>query len=138
MQQNLLEATAKYKHAADKKRRLVEFDVGDFVWAILTKDQFSVGEYNKLAVRKIGPLEIIAKINSNAYKLKLPSHICTLDVFNVKHLVPYHGDSSEDETMNSRVNSLTPGGNDVVQVEANEYMDALDRSKARRAAPKRY
>ncbi|KAJ8630683.1 hypothetical protein MRB53_024006 [Persea americana] len=137
-QHNLLEAAAKYKHVADKKRRLVEFEVGDFVWAILTKDQFSVGEYNKLAARKIGPLEIIAKINSNDYRLKLPSHIRTLDVFNVKHLVPYHGDSSEDETANSRANSLPPGGSDVVQIEADEYMNALDRSKACRAAPKRY
>ncbi len=36
--QNLLQATSKYKRVADKKRRLVEFEVGDIVWAILTKD----------------------------------------------------------------------------------------------------
>jgi len=51
---------------ADKKRRALEFQVGDFVWAVLTKDRFSVGEYNKLSARKIGPLEIIEKINPNA------------------------------------------------------------------------
>ncbi|KAA8524224.1 hypothetical protein F0562_010647 [Nyssa sinensis] len=44
---NLVEATVKYKAAADKKRG---FDVGDFVCAILVKDHFSVREYNKLAV----------------------------------------------------------------------------------------
>ena len=97
-----------------------------------------IGEYNKLAARKIGPLEIIAKINSNAYRLKFPSHIRTSDVFNVKHLVPYHGDSSEDETLHSRSNSFTAGGNDEVQIEADGYMDALNRNKARRAGPKRY
>jgi hypothetical protein len=47
------------------------------VWAILNKDKFLVGEYNMLASWKIGLLEIIEKINSNAYKLKLPSHIKT-------------------------------------------------------------
>jgi hypothetical protein len=32
-----------------------------------------VGEYNKLATRKVGLVQIIAKINPNAYRLKLPS-----------------------------------------------------------------
>lgn len=94
------------------KRRAVEFEIGDLVWAILTKDRFSVGDYNKLAARKIGPLEILEKINLNAYRLKLPSHITTSDVFNVKHLVSYIGDLSTEDS-NSRVNSLKPGKDDV-------------------------
>ncbi|GKE35615.1 hypothetical protein Tco_1454937, partial [Tanacetum coccineum] len=76
-------------------------------------DRFPVGEYNKLSAKKIGPLEIVEKINSNAYRLKLPSHIRCSDVFNVKHLIPYHGDSSDDDlAMNSRTNFVYPGGND--------------------------
>ncbi|GKE59740.1 hypothetical protein Tco_1510107, partial [Tanacetum coccineum] len=60
-----------------------------------------------------GPLEIVEKINSNAYRLKLPSHIRCSDVFNVKHLIPYHGDSSDDDlAMNSRTNFVYPGGNE--------------------------
>nr|GEV98651.1 putative reverse transcriptase domain-containing protein [Tanacetum cinerariifolium] len=51
--------------------RHVDFEVGDFVWAVLTKDHFSVGEYNNLSAKKIGPLEIVEKMNSNAYHLKL-------------------------------------------------------------------
>ncbi|KAH9792897.1 hypothetical protein KPL71_004332 [Citrus sinensis] len=114
-QESLKQTTKGYKIMADKKRRALEFQVGDFVWAVLTKDRFSVGEYNKLFARKIGPLEIIEKINPNAYRLKLPSHICTADVFNVKHLIPYRGDHDEDvvaDNPNSRANSLHPGGND--------------------------
>ncbi|KAH7573472.1 hypothetical protein JRO89_XS03G0155100 [Xanthoceras sorbifolium] len=71
----------------------------------------NVGDhYNKLSTRKISPLEI----NSNAYRLKLPSHIRTLDVFNVKHLVPYKGDNSDEDldVANSRVNFLHHGWND--------------------------
>ena len=86
---HLQETSVKYKQITDKKRQVVECEIGDFVWAILTKDRFPVGEYNKLAARKIGLLEILEKINSNAYRLKLPSHMRTSDVFNVKHLVPY-------------------------------------------------
>ncbi|GJT47219.1 hypothetical protein Tco_0955934 [Tanacetum coccineum] len=54
---------------ADQKRQQVDFEVGDFVWAVLTKDCFPVGEYNKLSAKKIGPLEIVEKSNSNAYRL---------------------------------------------------------------------
>jgi hypothetical protein len=109
---NLQESTTKYKADADKKRRSLEFEEGDFVWAVLTKDRFPVGEYNKLAARKIGPVEIVKKINPNAYQLKLPSHIKTSDVFNIKHLVPFTGDSSDDD-VNSRANSVQPGEDDV-------------------------
>ena len=95
---HLQETSAKYKQTADKKCRVVEFEIGDFVWAILTKDRFPMGEYNKLAARKIGPLEILEKINPNAYQLKLPSHMRTSDIFNVKHLVPYRGENSNPDS----------------------------------------
>jgi hypothetical protein len=118
--QKLQESTAKYKASADKKRRAVEFEEGDFMWAILTKNRFPMGEYNKLSARKVGLIEIIEKINPNAYRLKLPNHIKTSDVFNVKHLVPFIEDSS-DEDANSRTNSLQPGEDDVDQI-ALEFM----------------
>ncbi|PKI48913.1 hypothetical protein CRG98_030689 [Punica granatum] len=89
VQNNLKNAAMKYKAVADRRRRHVEFEVGDFVWIVLTNDRFSAGDYHKLATRKIGPVEVVEKINSNAYQLKLPSHIRTADVFNVKHLIPY-------------------------------------------------
>ena len=41
----------------------MEFEVGDYIWVALTKDCFPAREYNKLAARKIGPLEITEKIN---------------------------------------------------------------------------
>ena len=72
---NFLKAASKYKQAINKKRQHIEFDMGDYVWAVLTKDRFPVGEYNKLSAKKIRPVEIVEKINSNAYRLKLPSHI---------------------------------------------------------------
>ena len=63
----------------------------------------------------MGPYEIIEKINANAYRLKLPSHIHTSDVFNVKHLIPYRGDSSEEDDgwANSRANSFQAGEDDA-------------------------
>jgi hypothetical protein len=116
--QNLLESIAKYKHDADRKRRLVNFEVGDLVWVVLTKDRFPIDKYNKLSARKIGPVEIIEKINSNAYRLKLLSHLRTADVFNVKHLLPFHEDlsSAEEDLLNSWSNSSQLGEDDVDRV----------------------
>ncbi|GJS70421.1 putative reverse transcriptase domain-containing protein [Tanacetum coccineum] len=82
--ENLVRANSMYKQDADHKRRHVDFEEGDF---------------------------IVEKMNSNAYHLKLPSHTRCSDVFNVKHLIPYHGDSSDDDlAMNSRTNFVYPGG----------------------------
>ncbi|KAL6541797.1 hypothetical protein OROGR_011283 [Orobanche gracilis] len=90
---NLASATLKYKQDADSRRRWLQFQVGDQVWAILTKDRFPPHEYSKLAARKVGPLEVLEVINPNAYRVRLPSDMRTSDVFNVKHLVPYHGEN---------------------------------------------
>ena len=83
---NLEAPSLKYKQAADRRRRELHLQVGDYVWAVLTKDRFPAGQYNKLKPRKIGLVEVLEKINPNAYRLRLPSHIHTADVFNVKHL----------------------------------------------------
>ncbi|KAF7149406.1 hypothetical protein RHSIM_Rhsim03G0142700 [Rhododendron simsii] len=91
IEQHLRDCSAKYKHEADRKWRFVEFVVGDFVYAVLTKDCYSAHDYNKLVARKIGPVKVIEKINPNAYRLKLPSHIRTGDVFNVKHYTVQRG-----------------------------------------------
>ncbi|GJU70678.1 integrase, catalytic region, zinc finger, CCHC-type containing protein [Tanacetum coccineum] len=103
---NLVRANSKYKQDADQKRRHVDFEV-----------------------------EVVEKMNSNAYHLKLPSHIRCSDVFNVKHLLPYHGDSSnEDSVGNSRTNFVYPGGNDVnpsIEERADLFPEAQDRVRKR-------
>ena len=113
---HLQETSAKYKQATDKKRQVVEFEIGDIVWASLTKDHFPVGEYNKLAARKIGPLKILEKINPNAYRLKLPSHMRTSNIFNVQQLVPYQGENSNP---NSRTSFFQPREDDANHVMKN-------------------
>ncbi|KAF7130472.1 hypothetical protein RHSIM_Rhsim10G0125400 [Rhododendron simsii] len=75
----------------------------DFM-AILTKDRYTAHVYNKLAAEKVGAVDIIEKINPNAHHLKLPGHVRTADVFNVKHLIPFLGDSLFDDDANSREN----------------------------------
>lgn len=95
---NLQISASKYKEAADHHCRDVQFKVGDLVWAVLRKDRFPPHEYNKLKARKIDPLEVLENINANAYRLPLPAHIRSSDVFNVKHLIRHVED---DETIHS-------------------------------------
>ncbi|KAE8676151.1 putative CCCH-type zinc finger family protein [Hibiscus syriacus] len=112
VKQTIHESNTKYKTRVDNHRRQVLFDVGDFVWAVLTRDRFPVGEYNKLKDRKIGPCEVVQKINDNAYRLRLPSHLKTSDVFNVKHLSHCFVDP-DDTTLNSRTSSFQPRATDA-------------------------
>lgn len=65
----------KIKAVVDQKQRYAEFEVGDFVWFVITKESFSVVDYNKLSTaQKIGLVEIIRKIKPNTYRLKLSNN----------------------------------------------------------------
>lgn len=110
---NLDASTSKYKTAADRKRRELIFSPGDLVWVVLTRDRLPASEYNKLKSRKIGPIEILERINPNAYRLRLPQHLRTSDVFSVKHLSPYHGDNYDPDSWS---NPSHQGRPDVAQV----------------------
>ena len=70
------------------------------------------------------------KVNSKPYRLRLLGHIRTADIFNVKHLVPYNGNSAlEDEgVLNLRPNSEQPGENDTMNYEWN-FMNHFDHPK---------
>ena len=57
---------------ANRRRKYVEFEVGDLVWGHLHKDRFPQGKFGKLKPRVDDPFKIIEKIGDNAYKLQLP------------------------------------------------------------------
>lgn len=121
---SIQDSNTKYKVWADSHRRQVLFDVGDFVWAALPRNHFPTREYNKLKERKIGPCEVLQKINDNAYRLRLPSHLKTSDLFNVKHLSPCFVESDK-VTVNSRASSFQPGATDAGESESSDA-DLLD------------
>ena len=108
---HLVASAAKYKLMADRHRCHVEFAIEDKVWAVLTKNRFPFHECNKLKAQKIGPLEVLQKINPNAYRLRLPNGLRTSNVFNIKHLVPFIDDSHKSD---SRTNLSQIGENDGV------------------------
>ncbi len=73
----------------NKRKRELEFEVGDKVWpkVALTKGIIRFGKRSKLALRYIGPYEILDKVGKVAYRLALPpSMSCVHNVFHVSML----------------------------------------------------
>ena len=93
---NLQEAQARQKRYYDRKRSDVLFKIGDLVM-LDTKNlqlkqvaQGSELEKAKLAAKKVGPFKILAMINENAARLRLPRSMSRLhSTFNVDLLHHY-------------------------------------------------
>ncbi|KAL4184822.1 hypothetical protein AMTRI_Chr10g3020 [Amborella trichopoda] len=78
---------------------------------------------------KVGAFKNLKNINDNAYQLQLSSHIHTFDVFNVKHLIPYCGNTFDNELPNLRANSFVEGGTNPTQNIVLEYLNKRDKLK---------
>jgi hypothetical protein len=77
------------KSYADRRRRPLEFNVGDRVYLKVAplKHLLRIGMKGKLASRYIGPYEILKRIGPVAYQLALPQHLVKIhDMFHVSML----------------------------------------------------
>ncbi|KAL5578475.1 hypothetical protein UlMin_020174 [Ulmus minor] len=90
-------AQSRQKSYADRRRRPLEFQVGDLVFLKVApmKGVMRFGKKGKLSPRYIGPFEILERIGKVAYKLALPSELYTVhNVFHVSMLRKYISDPS--------------------------------------------
>ncbi|GKG40190.1 hypothetical protein Tco_0466967, partial [Tanacetum coccineum] len=74
---------------ADKRRKPLEFGVGDYVLLKVSprKGVVRFGKKRKLAPRFVGPFEIIEKVGSMAYRLDLSEELNGVhDTFHVSNL----------------------------------------------------
>ena len=76
-------AQSRQKSYADKRRRPLTFEVGDYVYLKVSpmKGVQRFGVKRKLAPRYVGPYQIIELKGNVAYKLQLPLEMST--IFNV-------------------------------------------------------
>jgi hypothetical protein len=89
IKRNLEAAQARQKIFHDKRRKPLQFKVGDHVYLKVspTKGVQRFGIKGKLAPRYIGPYEIKETYGPVAYQLKLPPHMSVIhDVFHVSQL----------------------------------------------------
>ncbi|GJU11293.1 putative reverse transcriptase domain-containing protein [Tanacetum coccineum] len=82
-------ARDRQKSYADKRRKPLEFSVGDYVLLKVSpwKGVVRFGKKRKLAPRFVGPFEIIEKVGPVAYRLDLPEELDGVhDTFHVSNL----------------------------------------------------
>ncbi|GJZ20178.1 reverse transcriptase domain-containing protein [Tanacetum coccineum] len=80
---------SRQKSYADKRRKPLEFKVGDRVLLKVSpwKGVVRFGKKGKLAQRYVGPFEIVEHVGLVAYRLKLPHELsCVHDTFHVSNI----------------------------------------------------
>ena len=120
VRQQIEKKTEQYANQANKGRRKITFEPGDWVWVHLRKERFPAQRRSKLQPRGDGPFQVIGKVNDNAYKLDLPGEYQVSATFNVADLSPFDA----DDELNSRTNPSKGGGDDVIMEASNEDLQA--------------
>ena len=75
-----------YATKANKGRRQVLFEPGDWVWVHMRKERFPTHRQSELHPRGDGPFQVLEIINDNAYKLDLPGKYNISATFNISDL----------------------------------------------------
>nr|XP_043638075.1 uncharacterized protein LOC122609080 [Erigeron canadensis] len=77
IKERLKAAQDRQKSYADKRRRPIEFDVGDRVLLKVSpwKGVLRFRKHGKLSPRFIGPFKILARVGKVAYRLELPNEL---------------------------------------------------------------
>nr|GEY34748.1 putative reverse transcriptase domain-containing protein [Tanacetum cinerariifolium] len=89
IKERLKTARSRQKSYANKRRKPLEFKVGDRVLLNVSpwKGVVRFGKKGKLAPRYVGPFEIVERVGQVAYRLKLPQELsCIYDTFHVSNL----------------------------------------------------
>ncbi|GJU06430.1 putative reverse transcriptase domain-containing protein [Tanacetum coccineum] len=89
IKERLKTARSRQKSYADKRRKPLEFQVRDRVLLKVSpwKRVVRFGKKGKLALRYVGPFEIVERVGPVAYRLKLPQELsCVHDTFHVSNL----------------------------------------------------
>jgi hypothetical protein len=92
IQKRMKAAQDRQKSYADRKRRPLEFKVGDKVFLKVspTRGVMRFNQKGKLSPRFIGPYEILDRIGEVAYRLNLPNSLGRVhNVFHISQLKPY-------------------------------------------------
>ena len=90
-------ARSRQKSYADRRRKPLEFQVGDHVPLKVSpwKGMVRFGKWGKLNPRYIGPFEILARIGPVAYELRLPQELQGIhDTFHVSNIKKCLSDES--------------------------------------------
>ncbi|KAL5566261.1 hypothetical protein UlMin_029425 [Ulmus minor] len=97
IRQRMKTAQSRQKSYADRRRKPLEFAIGDkvFLKVALMKGVMRFGKRGKLSPRFVGPFEILERIGDLAYRVALPPAMSGIhNVFHVSMLRKYTPDPS--------------------------------------------
>ena len=109
-----------YAKQANKGRKKVVFEPGDWVWVHMRKERFPEQRKSKLQPRGDGPFQVLERINDNAYKVELPGEYNVSSTFNVFELP-----SDEDMTKSKGKDPLEGLGGPMTRARARKAKEAL-------------
>ena len=109
------EKLKKYAKHANKGRKQVVFEPGDWVWIQMRKERFLAQRTSKLQPRGGDPFQVLSIINDNAYMIDLPSDYGMSNTFNVSNLSSCVAGA---DGFNSRSNSLREEGDNEDNVKS--------------------
>lgn len=102
----LLTAQSRQKHYVDKRRRPLEFEIGETPVTTIGRSLKSI----KLSSRYLGPFQILKKFGTIAFKLALSPNLSNIyDVFHVSQLkryLPDHSHIIEHENLHLQENMI--------------------------------
>ncbi|KAL4323555.1 hypothetical protein GQ457_11G026220 [Hibiscus cannabinus] len=131
VKENLERRTQQYEKQANKVRKRVTFDVGDWVWVHFRNERFPAQRRSKLLPKRDGPFQVLEKVNDNAYKLDLPGDYNVSATFIVSDLSPY------DDSTYLRTNPFQEGG--MMEIKGHDVRDlSLARLKFRSSYAARF
>jgi len=107
-----------YASKANRGRKQVVFQHGDWVWVHMHKERFPNQKKSKLQPRGDGPFQVLERINDNKYKFDLLGEYGVSVTFNVVDLTLFNTD------FDSRSNLFYERGDDVDQLR-NTSKDSL-------------
>jgi hypothetical protein len=107
-----------YASKANRGRKQVVFQHGDWVWVHMHKERFPNQKKSKLQPRGDGPFQVLERINDNKYKFDLLGEYGVSVTFNVVDLTLF------DTDFDSRSNLFYERGDDVDQLR-NTSKDSL-------------
>jgi hypothetical protein len=129
---NIERRTEQYAIQANKGRRNLVFEPGDWVWLHMRKERFPGKRRSILLPRGDGPFQVLERINENAYKLDLPGEYNVSATFNVTDVSPF--DVGDD----LRANPFQEEGNDGDQDTASKDLVQVPIGPVTRARAKKF
>jgi hypothetical protein len=111
IRERIIAAQSRQKSYADKRRRPLEFGMGDLVMLKVSpmKGIQRFGVKGKLAPRYVGPFKIIKRVGAVAYQLELPASLAGVhDVFHISMLKKHLRDVEQQQVVDLEDMRLLP------------------------------